>query len=241
MTADQFDSGKRLPAQNAGGLSETCVPWPIDCFVAAVPFRGFQNGTGIFVVIVAQDFLELWNLPTVKQEYRWGEERKNIGVVCRISRIGRNSKMSSKHKIMWVLALLLAAPMLASRAPAAPYQGGGYGGGQGEGGRRGPMSPDDRLKRMTKDFNLTADQQSKIKPILVDEQKKMEDLRNDSSVDRQSMRGKIMQIRQDTNDQVRALLDDKQKEKFDKQEQQRVDRTQNRRGGGPGGNPPPQY
>ena len=108
------------------------------------------------------------------------------------------------------------------------------------------MSPDDQLKRMTKDFNLTADQQGKIKPILVDEQKKMEDLRNDSSGDRQAMRGKMMDIRKDTNDQVRALLDDKQKEKFDKQEQEREDRTPNRRGGpgGPGGdnsggNPPP--
>lgn len=96
---------------------------------------------------------------------------------------------------------------------------------------------------MTKDLNLTADQQSKIKPILVDEQKKMEDLRNDSSGDRQAMRGKMMQIRKDTSDQVRAVLDDKQKEKFDKQEQQREDRMRNGRGGGPGGdnsggNPP---
>jgi len=106
------------------------------------------------------------------------------------------------------------------------------------------MSPDDQLKRLTKDFNLTTDQQTKIKPILVDTEKKMEDLRNDSSADRQTMRGKMMQIRQDTNDQIRALLDDKQKEKFDKQEQERQDRMQNRRGGGPGGvnpgdNPPP--
>jgi Spy/CpxP family protein refolding chaperone len=97
------------------------------------------------------------------------------------------------------------------------------------------MSPDDQLKRMTKDFDLTADQQAKIKPILVDSRKKMEDVRNDSSGDRQTMRQKMMQIRQDTNDQIRALLDDKQKEKFDKQEQERQDRPQNRRGGGPGG------
>lgn len=103
------------------------------------------------------------------------------------------------------------------------------------GGRRGPMSPDDQLKQMTKNFNLTADQQSKIKPILVDAQKKMEDVRNDSSLDRPTMRQKMMQIRQDTNDQVRGLLDDKQKEKFDKQQQERQDRMQNRRGGGPGG------
>lgn len=145
--------------------------------------------------------------------------------------------MNSKRKYLRNLALLLAVPLLAAIAPAAQNQGGAYGGGQGEGGRRGPMSPDDQLKRMTKDFNLTADQQSKIKSILVDEQKKMEDLRNDSSGDRREMRGKMMQIRQDTNNQVRALLDDKQKEKFDKQEQDRQDRGPNRRGGpgSPGG------
>jgi protein CpxP len=142
--------------------------------------------------------------------------------------------MNSKRKYLWILTLLLAAPVVAAGAPAAPYQGGGYGGGQGGGGRRGPMPPEDQLKRMTKDFDLTTDQQAKIKPILVDAQKKMEDVRNDSSGDRQTMRQKMMQIRQDTNDQVRALLDDKQKEKFDKQEQERQDRMQNRRGGGPG-------
>ncbi len=155
--------------------------------------------------------------------------------------------MNSKRTCFWILTLLLAVPMLTAGAPAAPYQGGGYGGGQEGGGRRGPMSPDDQLKRLTKDFNLTTDQQTKIKPILVDAEKKMEDVRNDSSGDRQTMRQKLMQIRQDTNDQVRALLDDKQKEKFDKQEQERQDRMQNRRGGGPGGpgggnpgdNPPP--
>ena len=155
--------------------------------------------------------------------------------------------MNSKRKCVWILTLLLAVPMLAAGAPAASYQGGGYGGGQMGGGRRGPMSPDEQLKRMTKDLNLTADQQAKIKPILVDERKKMEDARNDTSTDRQTMRQKMMQIRQDTNDQVRALLDDKQKEKFDKQEQERQERMQNHRGGGPGGprgdnrggNPPP--
>jgi periplasmic protein CpxP/Spy len=157
--------------------------------------------------------------------------------------------MNSKRKYFWILTLLLAVPVVATGAPAAPYQGGGYVGGQGGGGRRGPMSPDDQLKRMTKDFDLTADQQAKIRPLLVDAQKKMEDVRNDSSGDRQTMRQKMMQIRQDTNDQIRALFDDNQKEKFDKQEQERQDRPQNRRGGGPGGpggdnsggnSPPPQ-
>jgi len=151
--------------------------------------------------------------------------------------------MNSKDKSIWILTFLLALPTLAASTPSAQYQGGGYGRGQGEEGRRGPMSADEQLKRMTKDFDLKADQQAKIKPILMDEQKKMEDLRNDSSADRQTMRGKMMQIRMDTNDQIRALLDDKQKEKFDKQEQERQERMQNRRGGpggdNQGGNPPP--
>jgi Spy/CpxP family protein refolding chaperone len=147
--------------------------------------------------------------------------------------------MNAKGKLLCFFLLLLAVPMIATNAPAEAYQGGGYGGG----GSRGPMSPDEQLKRMAKDLDLTADEQTKIKPILVDEQKKMEDLRNDAGGDRQAMRQKMMQIRQDRNDQVRALLDEKQKEKFDKMEQQREDRMQNHRGGGPGGpggeNPPP--
>ena len=154
--------------------------------------------------------------------------------------------MKLQRKYFWILTLLLAMPMLATRVPAAQYQGGGYGGGRGEGGRRGPMSPNEELKRLTKDFNLTADQQSKIKPILVDRQKKMEDLMNDSTGDRQATRQKMMQIRQDTNDQIRAQLDDTQKEKFDKLQKEREDRMQDRRGGGLGGDnsggnsPPPQ-
>ena len=148
--------------------------------------------------------------------------------------------MHAKRKFHWCFLVLPAAAMFAAIVPAAARQGGGYGGG----GRRGPMSPDEQLKRMTKDLDLTADEQAKIKPILVDEQKKMEDLRNDSSGDRQAMRQKVMQIRQDGNGPVRALLDDKQKEKFDKLEQRREDRMQNHRGGGPGqdssgGNAPP--
>jgi Spy/CpxP family protein refolding chaperone len=147
--------------------------------------------------------------------------------------------MNSKRKYLWILTLFLAAPMLATSATAARYQGGGYGagpgGGQAGGGRRGPMSPEEQLKRLTSDLNLTADQQTKIKPILADARKKMEVVRSDSNGDRQAMRQKMMQIRQDTNDQIRAQLDDKQKEKFDKQEQERQDRMQNRGGGGPGG------
>jgi Spy/CpxP family protein refolding chaperone len=147
--------------------------------------------------------------------------------------------MNSKRRCIWLLALLLAAPLVAGSSAAVQNQGDDERprGQIGPGGRRGPMSPDDRLKGMTKDFNLTTDQQAKIKPILVAEQKKMQDVMNDSTGDRQSIRSKMQDIQQDTNKQVRALLDDKQKEQFDKQEQEREERMKNRRGGtgGPGG------
>jgi periplasmic protein CpxP/Spy len=142
-----------------------------------------------------------------------------------------------------LLILLFVAPLFAGAALYA------QGRGMGMGGRRGPMSVDDRMKQMTKDLNLTTDQQAKIKPILEDEQKQMMDMRNNSTGDRQAMRQKMIQMRDNTRNQVRAQLTDKQKETFDKMEQQRQQRMQdmrNRRGGmmgGPGGGnqaPPPQ-
>jgi hypothetical protein len=68
----------------------------------------------------------------------------------------------------------------------------------------------------------------------------MDDMRNDNSGgDRQAMRQKFEDIRTDTNSKIRAVLDDKQKAKFDQEEQEREQRMQQRGGGmgGPGGGP----
>ena len=147
--------------------------------------------------------------------------------------------MVSKRKCAWLLVLLLALPFLVSSRVAAQTQGeeGGPRGQTGPGGRRGPMSPDDRLKQMKKDLDLTSDQVAKIKSVLQTERKKMQDLMNPATADRQSMRSKMQEIQQDARKQIRDLLDDKQKEMFDKQEQERQQRMRDRRGGpgGPGG------
>jgi len=50
------------------------------------------------------------------------------------------------------------------------------------GGRRGMMDPDQQLERMSKRYNLSADQQSQLKPILVSQQQQMQALRGDSSL-----------------------------------------------------------
>ena len=136
--------------------------------------------------------------------------------------------MLSHRKYAWIFALLLALPLLAIGARAA-QQGGGEDQPKEEAERQGPMSPDDRLAYMTKQFNLTDAQQAKIKPVLEDSQKKMDDLRSASSGNRPAMRAKVIKITEDTNKQIRSLLDAKQKEKLDKMEAERMARMQNRR------------
>src|ERR1700760_322650 len=51
-------------------------------------------------------------------------------------------------------------------------------------GRRGMMNPDEQLARMTKRYNLSADQQAQIKPILADTQQQVMTLRQDTSMSR---------------------------------------------------------
>jgi Spy/CpxP family protein refolding chaperone len=151
--------------------------------------------------------------------------------------------MISSHRSWFLLVILLATPLLVAGPTLAQSPDGVQGQGQGQwgghGGQHGQMSPDDRLKQMTADLNLTADEQSKIKPILEDQQKQMDDARsNNSGGDWQATRQKMDQIRTDTNSKIRAILDDKQRAKFDQEEADREQRMQHRGGmGGPGGGP----
>ncbi len=161
--------------------------------------------------------------------------------------------MISTRRFFILLAMMLTLPFLATHSLAAQNQGpGGPGGpqGRGRGGPgRGPMSVDDRVKMLTKALDLTSDQQTKLKPILEDQQTKMQELVKSGDTDRNDMRTKMMAIQKNGNDQIRALLDDTQKEKFDKMEQRQQQRGRGQRGGqgGPGGsgnadgqNPPAQ-
>jgi len=77
------------------------------------------------------------------------------------------------------------------------------------------MSADRQLKRMTKKLDLSADQQSQIKPILDSQDQQMEQLRADKSMSRQDRHQKMMEIRQDTSQKVEAVLNDTQKQKYE--------------------------
>jgi periplasmic protein CpxP/Spy len=77
------------------------------------------------------------------------------------------------------------------------------------------MNADRQLKRMTKKLDLSADQQSQIKPILDSQDQQMEQLRADKSMSRQDRHQKMMEIRQDTSQKVEAVLNDTQKQKYE--------------------------
>lgn len=122
--------------------------------------------------------------------------------------------------------VLLAAPFLVGTAAASQYQEGGGQRHMGERGHGGPPSAEERLKHMSDTLNLTSDQQAKIKPILEDEQKKMEDARNSAAGDRHALFEKFRQIQDDTAKEIRPVLDETQKKKFDEMEKARHERRE---------------
>ncbi len=94
------------------------------------------------------------------------------------------------------------------------------------------MDPDRQLERLTRELNLTTDQQSQIKPLLVDRQQKMQALMQNESLSQDDRRAQARTISMGTNNSIKALLTDEQKQKFDALQA-------NMRRNGPAGGPPP--
>ncbi|MFZ0794935.1 MAG: hypothetical protein WAM65_14275 [Candidatus Korobacteraceae bacterium] len=127
----------------------------------------------------------------------------------------RVSKELYRMKKVLICALLATAmACLGTALYAQDTMSQGQGMGQGGGMHHMAMSPDQRLQRMTQQLNLTADQQAKIKPILEQEQQQMQTLHGDTSMSQQDKWSKMQQIRQGTNDQIKAVLTPDQQQKF---------------------------
>ena len=106
------------------------------------------------------------------------------------------------------------------------------------------MTPDEQVAHMTKRYNLSADQQTQIKPILANQQQQMMALRQDSSLSREDRMAKMKSIREDSSTKIQAILNDSQKQKFTEDQQKMQERMQERMqqhgGGAPAGGPPAQ-
>ncbi|HMG85165.1 MAG TPA: hypothetical protein VK574_05455 [Terracidiphilus sp.] len=134
--------------------------------------------------------------------------------------------------IIGILAFGLTGAALAQDTPPPPpdqNQAGPPPDGRGRGMR---MDPSRQLERMTRELNLTSDQQEKIKPLLLDRQQKMQALMQNESLSQEDRRAQMRTIMEGSNNSIKATLNDDQKQKFDAMQQQRMRR------GGPGGPPP---
>jgi Spy/CpxP family protein refolding chaperone len=125
---------------------------------------------------------------------------------------GRSQKAKTFLLVAGVaIMILLGIRMLAGAA--LPQYGGRR--------MRGPMTPEDQLARMTKQLELTNDQQAKVKPILEEQHKKMMALRQDTSMSREDRFAKLREIRQQSLEKIKPVLTPEQQKKWEKMQQER--------------------
>jgi periplasmic protein CpxP/Spy len=140
-----------------------------------------------------------------------------------------------------LLALMLAGlvytvtPSVAQDSGSTDQQSAPAGAPPDHGHGRGHFDPAKRTEMLTKQLNLTSDQQPKVLEILKSEQSQMESLRSDSSVQQADRHSKMMEIHKASNDQIRGLLDSNQQQKFDAMQ----NKHEQMQGHHEGGQPPP--
>lgn len=85
----------------------------------------------------------------------------------------------------------------------------------------GHLDPAKRTEMLTKQLNLTSEQQTKVLDILKSEQSQRENLRSDSTLSQVDRRSKMMEIHKASDDQIRALLNSDQQKKWDEMQSKR--------------------
>jgi Spy/CpxP family protein refolding chaperone len=120
--------------------------------------------------------------------------------------------MKSFKLLLSVLALVSFAAAPALRAVEATTTPPPAGGPEHKGPRGG--NPEQRLAELTKKLELTDEQVAKIKPIIMDEVQEMKALKEDTSIDKEAKKPKMMEIRKSHMEQIAAILTPEQKAKF---------------------------
>ena len=96
--------------------------------------------------------------------------------------------------------------------------------------KKGRPTMEQRMERMTKDLELTDDQKPKVKTVLEESQKKMQELRNDSTTSQSDRREKFTELRKDEDKKLKDILTADQYTKYEKMRDE-----MRKKGGGPGG------
>jgi Spy/CpxP family protein refolding chaperone len=132
-------------------------------------------------------------------------------------------------KLSLVVALALGGLVACSfMANAQDAQGGRKGGGKGGKGGGG-RTVEQRLEQMTTDLGLTDAQKPKVKAVLEESSKKMQEVMG--SGDRTQAREKMQPIMEEQNKKLKEILTAEQLAKYQEQQKSRF----SRQGGGKGG------
>lgn len=107
---------------------------------------------------------------------------------------------------------------------AAPLQQAGTATDNAPTTRRRSPDPQRQVKALTRKLQLTAQQTAAIEPILQKRLQQMEQLRSDSSMDPRTRRRQMRVIRQDSEQQLRAVLSDSQLQQYEQLRQQARER-----------------
>jgi len=94
---------------------------------------------------------------------------------------------------------------------------------------RHPLDANRQVKMLSKRLNLSVDQQNEILPILTSREQQIENIRSDSSLSQPDRHQKMRAVREASENQIRALLTDTQKQTFDQMQQRMRERARERR------------
>ena len=100
------------------------------------------------------------------------------------------------------------------------------------------MTIEQRVDRLSEQLKLTEAQKPKVKALLEDENKKVQELRKDTALSREDRRAKTRSLREESNKKMKEILSAEQFKKYEETQrtQQRGRRNQNGNAGGAGGN-----
>jgi hypothetical protein len=125
-------------------------------------------------------------------------------------------------KATLVLGALLSAGLVLAQAPAsnqAPTADAPQAAPAQQSHR--DFDPNRQAVRLSKRLGLSSDQAAQIKPILVDRFQQMQNLRADTSLNQRDRHAKVHALMQDSNTKIEAVLNDTQKQQFEKMQAER--------------------
>jgi hypothetical protein len=132
-----------------------------------------------------------------------------------------------------MLAFALSAAFGLGTAFAAPVQDNAQTNGTtapaAREGRWHNADPSQQVAHLSKRLKLTQDQQNQLLPIFTNRQQQIQGIMNDSSLSKEQRHEKMQAIRQQTDSQVTAVLNDTQKQQYEAMQQRQRERMKERR------------